>query len=154
MITVGIISDNHGDWTSQITESLAGVDAIIHAGDIGPYKYVLKMEGIAPTTAVLGNTDGDMPLDETAVVTLGEKKFLVQHIVNPHRLQVSLCERLKQIQPDVVIFGHTHEPFCETLGGMLFLNPGSVTQPRGGYRPSMVRLTIDCGEMTPKFIEF
>ncbi|HAH98787.1 MAG TPA: YfcE family phosphodiesterase [Verrucomicrobiales bacterium] len=154
MITVGIISDNHGDWTSQITESLAGVDAIIHAGDIGPYKYVLKMEGIAPTTAVLGNTDGDMPLDETAVVTLGEKKFLVKHIVNPHRLQVSLCERLKQIQPDVVIFGHTHEPFCETLGGILFLNPGSVTQPRGGYRPSMVRLTIDCGEMTPKFIEF
>ena len=154
MITVGIISDNHGDWTSQITESLAGVDSIIHAGDIGPYKYVLKMEGIAPATAVLGNTDGDMPLDETAVVTLGEKKFLVKHIVNPHRLQVSLCERLKQIQPDVVIFGHTHEPFCETLGGMLFLNPGSVTQPRGGYRPSMVRLTIDCGEMTPKFIEF
>ena len=154
MITVGIISDNHGDWTSQITESLAGVDAIIHSGDIGPYKYVLKMEGIAPTTAVLGNTDGDMPLDETAVVTLGEKKFLVKHIVNPHRLQVSLCERLKQIQPDVVIFGHTHEPFCETLGGILFLNPGSVTQPRGGYRPSMVRLTIDCGEMTPKFIEF
>ena len=154
MITVGIISDNHGDWTSQINESLAGVDAIIHAGDIGPYKYVLKMEGIAPTTAVLGNTDGDMPLDETAVVTLGEKKFLVKHIVNPHRLQVSLCERLKQIQPDVVIFGHTHEPFCETLGGILFLNPGSVTQPRGGYRPSMVRLTIDCGEMTPKFIEF
>ena len=154
MITAGIISDNHGDWTSQITESLAGVDAIIHAGDIGPYKYVLKMEGIAPTTAVLGNTDGDMPLDETAVVTLGEKKFLVKHIVNPHRLQVSLCERLKQIQPDVVIFGHTHEPFCETLGGILFLNPGSVTQPRGGYRPSMVRLTIDCGEMTPKFIEF
>tara|TARA_Y100001934_G_scaffold145389_1_gene174589 strand:- start:1895 stop:2359 length:465 start_codon:yes stop_codon:yes gene_type:complete len=154
MITVGIISDNHGDWTSQITESLAGVDAIIHAGDIGPYKYVLKMEGIAPTTAVLGNTDGDMPLDETAVVTLGEKKFLVKHIVNPHRLQVSLCERLKQIQPDVVIFGHTHEPFCETLGGILFLNPGSVTQPRGGYQPSMVRLTIDCGEMTPKFIEF
>ena len=154
MITVGIISDNHGDWTSQITESLAGVDAIIHAGDIGPYKYVLKMEGIAPTTAVLGNTDGDMPLDETAVVTLGEKKFLVKHIVNPHRLQVSLCERLKHIQPDVVIFGHTHEPFCETLGGILFLNPGSVTQPRGGYRPSMLRLTIDCGEMTPKFIEF
>ena len=154
MITAGIISDNHGDWTSQITESPAGVDAIIHAGDIGSYKYVLKMEGIAPTTAVLGNTDGDMPLDETAVVTLGEKKFLVKHIVNPHRLQVSLCERLKQIQPDVVIFGHTHEPFCETLGGILFLNPGSVTQPRGGYRPSMVRLTIDCGEMTPKFIEF
>ncbi|MED5381019.1 MAG: metallophosphoesterase family protein, partial [Verrucomicrobiota bacterium] len=115
MITVGILSDNHGDWPPRIAESLAGVDAIIHAGDIGPYKLVLDMEGIAPTTAVLGNTDGDLPINETAVTTLGEKKFLVQHIVNPHRLQAPLRERLKHVQPDVVIFGHTHQPFCETL---------------------------------------
>ena len=63
-------------------------------------------------------------------------------------------ERLKRIEPDVVVFGHTHMPFCETLGGVLFLNPGSVTQPRGDYRPSMVRLTIDHGKITPKLIEF
>ena len=154
MTTVGILSDNHGDWPPHIAESLAGVDAIIHAGDIGPYKLVLDMEAIAPTTAVLGNTDGDMPINETAVVTLDGKKFFVQHIVDPHRLQASLRERLKRIEPDVVVFGHTHMPFCETLGGVLFLNPGSVTQPRGDYRPSMVRLTIDHRKITPKFIQF
>ena len=154
MTTVGILSDNHSDWLPHIAESLAGVDAIIHAGDIGPYKLVLDMEAIAPTTAVLGNTDGDMPINESAVVTLDGKKFFVQHIVDPHRLQATLRERLKRIEPDVVVFGHTHMPFCETLGGVLFLNPGSVTQPRGDYRPSMVRLTIDDGKITPKFIEF
>ena len=154
MTTVGILSDNHGDWPPHIAESLAGVDAIIHAGDIGPYKLVLDMEAIAPTTAVLGNTDGDMPINETAVVTLDGKKFFVQHIVDPHRLQASLRERLKRIEPDVVVFGHTHMPFCETLVDILFLNPGSVTQPRGDYRPSMVRLTIDHGKITPKLIEF
>ena len=154
MTTVGILSDNHGDWPPHITESLVGVDAIIHAGDIGPYKLVLDMEAIAPTTAVLGNTDGDMPINESAVVTLDGKKFFVQHIVDPHRLQATLRERLKRIEPDVVVFGHTHMPFCETLGGVLFLNPGSVTQPRGDYRPSMVRLTIDHDKITPKFIEF
>jgi putative phosphoesterase len=154
MTTVGILSDNHGDWPPHIAESLAGVDAIIHAGDIGPYRLVLDMEAIAPTTAVLGNTDGDMPINESAVVMLDGKKFFVQHIVDPHRLQASLRERLKRIEPDVVVFGHTHMPFCETIGGILFLNPGSVTQPRGDYRPSMVRLTIDHGKITPKFIEF
>ena len=154
MTTVGILSDNHSDWPLHIAESLAGVDAIIHAGDIGPYKLVLDMEAIAPTTAVLGNTDGDMPINESAVVTLDGKKFFVQHIVDPHRLQATLRERLKRIEPDVVVFGHTHMPFCETLGGVLFLNPGSVTQPRGDYRPSMVHLTIDNGKITPKFIEF
>ena len=154
MTTVGILSDNHSDWPPHIAESLAGVDAIIHAGDIGPYKLVLDMEAIAPTTVVLGNTDGDMPINESAVVTLDGKKFFVQHIVDPHRLQASLRERLMRIEPDVVVFGHTHMPFCETLGGVLFLNPGSVTQPRGDYQPSMVRLTIDHGKITPKFIEF
>jgi hypothetical protein len=103
---------------------------------------------------VLGNTDGDMPINESAVVKLDGKKFFVQHIVDPHRLQATLRERLKRIEPDVVVFGHTHMPFCETLGGVLFLNPGSVTQPRGDYRPSMVRLIIDHGKITPKFIEF
>ena len=154
MTTVGILSDNHSDWPLHIAESLAGVDAIIHAGDIGPYRLVQDMEAIAPTTAVLGNTDGDMPINESAVATLGGKKFFVQHIVDPHRLQAPLRERLKRIEPDVVVFGHTHQPFCETLGGILFLNPGSVTQPRGDYRPSMVRLTIDHRKITPKFIEF
>lgn len=154
MTTVGILSDNHSDWPLHIAESLAGVDAIIHAGDIGPYKLVQDMEAIAPTTAVLGNTDGDMPINETAVVMLDGKKFFVQHIVDPHRLQAPLRERLKRIEPDVVVFGHTHQPFCETLGGVLFLNPGSVTQPRGDYRPSMVRLTIDHRKITPKFIQF
>ena len=154
MTTVGILSDNHSDWPLHIAESLAGVDAIIHAGDIGPYRLVQDMEAIAPTTAVLGNTDGDMPINESAVVMLDSKKFFVQHIVDPHRLQATLRERLKRIEPDVVVFGHTHMPFCETLGGVLFLNPGSVTQPRGDYRPSMVRLTIDHGKITPKFIEF
>ena len=154
MTTIGILSDNHSDWPPHIAESLAGVDAIIHAGDIGPYRLVLDMEAIAPTTAVLGNTDGDMPINESAVVMLDGKKFFVQHIVDPHRLQASLRERLKRIEPDVVVFGHTHEPYCETIGGILFLNPGSVTRPRGGHRSSLIRMTLDKGKITPKFIEF
>ena len=153
MTTVGILSDNHSDWPPHIAKSLAGVDAIIHAGDIGPYKLVLDMEAIAPTTAVLGNTDGDMPINESAVTTLGGKKFFVQHIVEPNRLEAPLRERLKRIEPDVVVFGHTHEPYCETIGGILFLNPGSVTRPRGGSQPSMVCLTIDNGKITPEFIK-
>jgi putative phosphoesterase len=111
------------------------------------------MEAIAPTTAVLGNTDGDMPINESAVTTLGDKKFFVQHIVEPNRLEAPLRERLKRIEPDVVVFGHTHEPYCETIGGILFLNPGSVTRPRGGSQPGMVRLTIDNGKITPEFIK-
>ena len=153
MTTIGILSDNHGDWSPKIAEALARVDAIIHAGDIGSYQAISELEAIAPTTVVLGNTDGDLPISETAVTTLGKKKFFVQHIVEPHRLEVPLRERLNSVQPNVVVFGHTHKPFCETVGGILFLNPGSVTRPRGQHPPSLVRLTIEGDELKSEFIE-
>ena len=35
MTKIGILSDNHSDWSPKIAEALGGVDAIIHAGDIG-----------------------------------------------------------------------------------------------------------------------
>ena len=129
------------------------MDAIIHAGDIGPYQVISELEAIAPTTVVLGNTDGDLPINETAVATLGEKKFFVQHIVEPHRLEASLRERLNRVLPNVVVFGHMHRPFCETVNGILFLNPGSITRPRGLHPPSLVRLTIESDELEPQFIE-
>ena len=153
MTTIGILSDNHGDWLPHIAKALSEVDAIIHAGDIGPYHIISAMEAIAPTTAVLGNTDGDMPINERATTTLGGKKFFVQHIVEPHRLEAPLRKRLNHAKPDVVVFGHTHKPFCETVGGILFLNPGSVTRPRGQFPPSLVRMTIDGSEVKTEFIE-
>ena len=152
MTTIGIISDNHGDWSPNIAKALEGVDAIIHAGDIGSYQIISKMESIAPTTAVLGNTDGDLPIKESEVTNIGKKKFFIQHIVDPHQLEVPLRARLDKVNPDVVVFGHTHKPFCETLGSILFLNPGSVTRPRGQCSPSMVRLVINNEKITTDFI--
>ena len=152
MTTIGIISDNHGDWSPNIAKALEGVDAIIHAGDIGSYQIISKMESIAPTTAVLGNTDGDLPIKESEVTNIGKKKFFIQHIVDPHQLEVPLRARLDKVNPDVVVFGHTHKPFCETLGSILFLNPGSVTRPRGQFSPSMVRLVIKEEKITTDFI--
>ena len=152
MTTIGIISDNHGDWSPNIAKALEGVDAIIHAGDIGPYQIISKMESIAPTTAVLGNTDGDLPIKEIEVANIGKKKFFVQHIVDPHQLEGPLRARLDKVNPDVVVFGHTHKPFREILGSILFLNPGSVTRPRGQFSPSMVRLVINEEKITTDFI--
>ena len=153
MTTIGIISDNHGDWTTSIAKALSGVDAIIHAGDIGPYQLISKMESLAPTTVVLGNTDGDLPINQSEVATIGAKKFFVQHIVNPHELEEPLRARLDYVKPDVVVFGHTHKPFCETIGDILFLNPGSVTRPRGQFAPSYVRLVIKDEKINPEFIQ-
>jgi len=151
---IGIISDTHGHVPNAVHDALAGVDHILHAGAVGPVDVITELEAIAPVTAVRGNTDSAINLPETRLIEFGGKKFLIHHIVDFSVPSNTVRTLLAEEQPQVVVFGHTHMPFCETLGGVLFLNPGSVTQPRGDYRPSMVRLIIDHGKITPKFIEF
>ena len=94
MTTIGIISDNHGDWSSNIAKALEGVDAIIHAGDIGPYQIISKMESIAPTTAVLGNTDGDLPIKESEVANIGKKIFFFFLFIDSRQLESALSASL------------------------------------------------------------
>ena len=55
---LGVIADTHGLLRPEVFEVFAGVDHIIHAGDIGPLDILTELEAIAPVTAVFGNTDG------------------------------------------------------------------------------------------------
>lgn len=127
---IGVISDTHNLLDPQIAELFAGVEHILHGGDVGLPWLVLKLEEIAPVTAVVGNTDGGISLRETESVLLDGRKFLLHHIVNPHALHEQLAARIAREKPDVVIFGHTHKPFCETIDGILFLNPGYAGRQR------------------------
>jgi hypothetical protein len=134
--------------------ALAGVAHILHAGDIGlPWLLLELATDVAPVTAVRGNVDDGLPYRETEVVELAGKKFLLHHIVDPHRPGPALQRLLRLHRPDVVVFGHTHRPFCETVGGALFLNPGSAGRPRFGLRPSVAVLDCAGPVPAPRFIE-
>jgi predicted phosphodiesterase len=84
-LKIGVISDTHGYLDPRVEKIFAGVNHILHAGDIGFASIILELQFIAPVTAVLGNTDGDPGFRLTEVVALAEKKFLVHHIVNRGR---------------------------------------------------------------------
>ena len=127
---IGVISDTHDLLDPQVLDHFAGVEHILHGGDVGLPWLVLKLEEIAPVTAVLGNTDVGISLRDTEVVQLDARKFLVHHIVNPHAPHGQLAARIAREKPDVVIFGHTHKPFCETIDGILYLNPGYAGRQR------------------------
>ena len=73
---IGVISDTHDFLDPRVKELFAGVDHILHAGDIGTVWITFELEQIAPVTAVFGNTDAGLSFRETELVTLGEKKFL------------------------------------------------------------------------------
>ena len=83
---IGVISDTHNFLDPKVHELFAGVNHILHAGDIGNATIISELEAIAPVTAVYGNTDMGLPFKETEIIELGTRKFLIHHIVNPHAL--------------------------------------------------------------------
>jgi uncharacterized protein len=150
---IGVISDTHGFLDPKIPGLFAGVGHILHAGDIGDSFIVFELEQIAPVTAVTGNTDANLPFKETEIVKLGGRKFLVHHIVNPHAPPDKLKPRIARERPDAVVFGHTHKPFCETIGGILFLNPGYAGKPKFGAERGVAILHCDEGEIRAEFLK-
>jgi putative phosphoesterase len=151
-VKIGVISDTHGYLDPKVFGLFAGVGHILHAGDVGFASIILELEEIAPVTAVLGNTDLGLPFKETEIIELAKKKFLTHHIVNPHAPPDKLKARIARERPDAVIFGHTHKRFCETIGGILFFNPGYSGKPKIGAERSVAILHCDEKEIRAEFL--
>ena len=115
---------------------------------------ILELEAIAPVTAVLGNTDeSGLHFKETEVVELARRRFLVHHIVNPFTPEEALKKRIRRERPGAIIFGHTHKPFNETIGGILFFNPGYAGKSRFGMERSVAILHCDEQTIRPEFFK-
>ncbi|MSU57509.1 MAG: metallophosphoesterase [Pedosphaera sp.] len=152
-MTLGLISDTHGFLDPRVEKIFAGVDHILHAGDIGPDLLIAQLGAIAPVTAVLGNNDSSPSFRLTETVVLAERKFLLHHIVNPRSPSDELKTSLRRAQPHVVVFGHTHKPFNETIGGVWFLNPGYAGSPRFNQPRSVALLDFGKGKFSLRFVE-
>ena len=149
---IGVISDTHNFLDPKIPELFTGTGHILHAGDIGNSSIISELELIAPVTAVYGNTDMGLPFKETEIIEFGTRKFLIHHIVNPFAPDDRLKERIARAQPQVVVFGHTHRTFCETIGGVLYFNPGSAGKPKFGMGRTVAILHCDAKEICHEFI--
>lgn len=140
---IGVISDTHNYFDPQIPRYFEGVEHLLHAGDIGLPSILSQLRALAPVTAVSGNTDDPgFHFRLTETVELAGRKFLVHHIVNPHSPDDLLQARLDQEKPEVVVFGHSHVPFCERIRGTLFFNPGYAGKTRFGMQRTLA--ILDC----------
>jgi hypothetical protein len=150
---IGVISDTHNFFDPQIPGLLAGVEHILHAGDIGLPHILQELERIAPVSAVSGNTDdAGLRYPETKFVELGGKKFLIYHIVNPHNPSEVVESSIARYHPDIVVFGHTHKPFCEALNGRLFFNPGYAGKSRFDMPRTLAVLDCDDNGVRPQYL--
>ena len=151
---IGVISDTHNFLDLKIPGLFEGVSHILHAGDIGLPWILTELESIAPVTAVGGNTDDPvMRHDETKLVELAGRKFIVHHIVNPAAPAEKLQRLMAQERPDAVVFGHTHKRFCEMIGGVFYLNPGYAGKPKPGLERSVAVLHCNEKEIRAEYFE-
>ncbi len=140
---IGCVSDTHlpagRPLPGWLLEGLAGVDQVLHAGDIVDREVLEQLAAIAPVTAVAGNLDPpalQAALGTTQLITVGPVAIGLTH---GHRgAGAGTLERAASHFPTarVVVFGHSHRALCEWRGERLFLNPGSPTQPRWARAPS------------------
>lgn len=133
-VRIGVVSDTHGYLDPQVVETFAGVDHIIHAGDIMDAATLEALSAVAPVTAVAGNMDdgklGKLPREVAGKV--GGVRFIVGH--KRKRLLKRLANGKidgvgKHETPDLIVCGHDHLPAVEWVDGTLYLNPGSASAP-------------------------
>lgn len=144
-MTVGLVSDTHGRLPREVLTVLAGVERIIHAGDIGPYSLLLELQTIAPVTAVCGNTDSYDISDR--VPNIAELNLMGHNVavMHGHQLGTPTPVALRAALPDarVIVYGHTHQPRVDREENVLVVNPGSASMPRLGLSPSVGILRLD-----------
>ena len=154
--TIGVISDTHGLFDSKIPGLFAGVDYILHAGDIGGLQVYHQLQKLAPTTAISGNMDeGCLPPGfepQQTIELFGVRIFMIHILGHPLHLKPAVQKQISGAQPDVLIFGHSHQPFAQKIGATLFFNPGSAGPKRFSLPRSVGLLEIDKGRARARLV--
>ncbi len=120
---VGLISDTHGLLRPEAVQALAGVEQIIHAGDVGAADVIARLQAIAPVHAVRGNNDrGPWAAALPARLELRWAGVRIQVLHDVKELDVDPSAAGFR----AVISGHSHKPGIVERGGVLFVNPGSA----------------------------
>lgn len=146
---LGIISDLHGSLTDEAKAALEGADRILCAGDIVSEEALWALRDAAPVTAVRGNMDsgaGVASLPKTAFVEIAGIFVYMIHDLT----QLDLDPEAAGVR--MVIHGHTHRASLEMRRDVLYLNPGSAAFPRGGMPPSIARVSVENGRLSPEII--
>ena len=147
---IGVISDTHGLLRPGAVDALRGVRMILHAGDIGKPAVLAELEKIAPVTTIRGNNDrGEWAAEipETRALIVGDVSIFVLHDVKQLAIDAAASGF------GVVIAGHSHKPRAESVGGVLFLNPGSAGPRRFKLPVTVARLRVGGGKASAEIIE-
>ena len=147
---IGVISDTHGLLRPEAVAALAGVDHILHAGDVGDDAILDSLARIAPLTAIRGNIDRRgraALLPPTEAIELAGKLFYLVHSI--HDLDVNP----QAAHIDMVISGHSHKPGREVRNGVACLNPGSAGPRRFSLPVTLAIVEVVAGGLQTNILD-
>lgn len=147
-----VFSDSHG-YVARMQQAIAKEtpDVVLHLGDCETDCQQLSWSG--PICQVCGNCDPHPKNPKTYTATYAGYRFFMTH---GHLYQVKysllrLSFAAQEAQANVVLFGHTHVPYCSCERGIWFLNPGScgnTAQPTYGIVEISAEHTLTCRIVT------
>jgi putative phosphoesterase len=134
----------------------AGVELILHAGDVGHASVLESLEHVAPTIAVRGNAD---PLD--LIETLPDRVWIEAGIrtvllLHGHHGKTALKAARAAATPDIdlIVFGHSHKPLIDQEGSTILFNPGSPTERRWNPHFGVGLVRVSDAEVEPELVLF
>ena len=136
---IGVVSDTHGLLRAEVAPALAGVDMILHCGDVGRFSILEELGKIAPVTAIRGNVDREgkcAQLPETEVALAEGRYIYMLHDLKTLHLDPAAGRFA------AVLSGHTHVPNFYTRKGVLYINPGSCGPRRFDLPVTIGFLTV------------
>lgn len=161
--TVGLISDTHiparaREIPIKVFQIFEKVDYIVHAGDLVDLSVIDKLEQLAPVLAVYGNMDGPEirgKLPKTNSVRVFNWKIGVMHDPGTLFGMGKMREIAKQNGFDVLVYGHTHHPNIKWEDDVLFINPGSPTNPLPPFiaKPTVALLRLTKEKIFPEIVQ-
>jgi putative phosphoesterase len=153
-LKIGLISDSHSYLDHTTCAYLQDVDEIWHAGDIGDARILTILPPNKPFRAVYGNIDDQAVQEqfpEWQVFQLEGVKVAMIHIGGtPPRYAKGVKERLRSLQPQLFVCGHSHickVEFDRELN-CLYMNPGAVGQHGFHQMRTLLLFDLDAGKIT------
>lgn len=145
-MVIGLISDTHGLLRPEAVAALAGVDAILHAGDVGAPELVTRLQAIAPVQLVHGNNDPSDAWPHTVVAVFEEVRVLMIHELD------HLRPKMLEAEPHLIVFGHSHKPALYAKAGLHYVNPGAAGPKRFSLPISLALLHVHGADWRVEFI--
>ncbi len=140
---IGVIADTHiPDRTEHIPQAILNafkqVDMVIHAGDMVDLQAIEELRSVCKkVVAVAGNMDRDSVKNKYPVKVMLDLEGFKVGVIHGWGARLPLRgvvkDAFKADNPDIIIFGHSHESMNERIGNTLFFNPGSATDTSANY---------------------